>query len=40
MRRYAGLIERELTIPGGRDKIFVLDATAAPLPASGHEFEL
>jgi hypothetical protein len=39
MRRYAHLIEHELTIPGGRDKIFVLDAAAAAVPASSHEVE-
>jgi hypothetical protein len=29
MRRYDGVIEGAFVIPGGRDKVFVLDAAAA-----------
>jgi SAM-dependent methyltransferase len=39
MRRYAHLVERELAIPGGRDKVFVLDAAAAVVPAGAAEVE-
>ena len=34
MRRYDGMIERAFVIPGGRDKVFVLDAAAAHEVAS------
>jgi hypothetical protein len=33
MRRYDGAVEREFAIPGGRDKIFVLDAANAAVRA-------
>ncbi|MCW3045890.1 MAG: hypothetical protein JWO74_174 [Solirubrobacterales bacterium] len=39
MRRYARLVEREFAIPGGRDKVFVLDAAAAAVPAGASEAE-